>query len=227
MHPSLGRSGARRHLLRAGHDLVDEAVLPGLLRSEPAVPVGVLLDLLDGLAGVEGEPLLHGPLGVEHLLGLDGNVGGGAAQPTGRLMHHDPRVREGIALAGRAGAEQELPHRCGQAEPDRGDVVLDILHGVVDRHAGGHRTARRVDVKEDVAVAILSSTWLPRKTIRSLSNRLNTWSSRFIPLPAGVRSDGSASWAAEEKGSVTGSCLSSGVAEERNSAGSAPIVNRP
>src|SRR5450756_1494520 len=108
MHPSLGRSGARRHLLRAGHDLVDEAVLPGLLRGEPAVPVGVLLDLLDGLAGVEGEPLLHGPLGVEHLLGLDGNVGGGAAQPTGRLMHHDPRVREGIALAGRAGAEQEL-----------------------------------------------------------------------------------------------------------------------
>src|SRR5664280_2231235 len=40
-------------------------------------------------------------------------------------------------------------------------------------------------------IAFGSSTWLPRKTIRSLSNRLNTWSSRFIPLPAGVRSDGS------------------------------------
>jgi hypothetical protein len=37
--------------------VVDEAVVLGLLRREPAVPVGVLLDLLDRLAGVEGDAL--------------------------------------------------------------------------------------------------------------------------------------------------------------------------
>ena len=41
------------------HDLVDEAVLLGLLGGEPAVAVGVALDLLDGLAGVLGDELGH------------------------------------------------------------------------------------------------------------------------------------------------------------------------
>jgi hypothetical protein len=62
-------------------------------------------------------------LDVEHLLGLDRDVGGRAADAAGRLVHHDPRVRQGVALALGAGAEQELAHRGGQAHRDGRDVV--------------------------------------------------------------------------------------------------------
>src|SRR4051812_21662000 len=79
-------AGAGRHLLGAADDVVDEAVVLGLFGREPAVAVGVLLDLLDRLAGVEGDALLHRALRVEHLLGLDGDVGRGATDAAGRLV---------------------------------------------------------------------------------------------------------------------------------------------
>src|SRR5512135_717506 len=156
---SSGRALADRalagHLARAGDDVVDEAVVPRLVRGEPAVAVGVALDLLDRLAGVVGDPLLHRALRVKHLLGLDRDVGRGAADPAGRLVHHDPRVRQGVALAPRTRAKQELAHRRGQPQRDRGDVVLDVLHRVVDRHAGAYRPAGGVDVEVDVAHRVL------------------------------------------------------------------------
>ena len=75
--------------------------------------------------------------------------------PGGRLVHHDPRVRQRVALALGAGAEQELAHRRGQAHADRGDVVGDVVHGVVDRHAGVDRATGAVDVQEDVGLGVL------------------------------------------------------------------------
>src|SRR3954462_6862725 len=82
------RSGDRaggRHLVGPGHNVVDEAIVLGLVRGEPAVAVGVLLDLLDRLTGVEGDPLLQDLLRVEHLLGLDRDVARGATETTRRL----------------------------------------------------------------------------------------------------------------------------------------------
>src|SRR5215469_11433077 len=78
--------------------------------------------------------------------------GAGAA---GGLVHQDCRVRECVALAGGAGGEQELSHRRGHAHREGGDVVGHELHHVVDREAGVHRAARRVDVQVDVAVGVL------------------------------------------------------------------------
>src|SRR5215211_3866368 len=98
---------ARRQLRRTRQDGVDQAVLARLLGGEPAVTVGVGLDLLDGLAGVEGDPLLHETLGVEHLLGLDRDVARRTADAARGLVHHDARVRKGVTLARRAGAEDE------------------------------------------------------------------------------------------------------------------------
>src|SRR5690348_3648703 len=50
-------------LLGGDEDLVDQAVLLGLRRAHEVVPVGVLLDLVDGLAGVLRvqlvEPVAH------------------------------------------------------------------------------------------------------------------------------------------------------------------------
>src|SRR5690554_5374592 len=60
-------------------DVVDEAVLERLGRGEPAVAVGVAVDLLDRLArllrGDLGEHALH----VQDELGVDPDVGRGAA----------------------------------------------------------------------------------------------------------------------------------------------------
>src|SRR5690348_1759317 len=47
----------------AADDLVDEAVVLRLLGGEPPVPVGVALDDLEGLSGVEGGQLRHPVLG--------------------------------------------------------------------------------------------------------------------------------------------------------------------
>src|SRR3954453_14655100 len=73
----IGRSGDRalgRHLVGTRDHVVDEAVVARLVCGEPAVPVGGALDLVDRLAGVERDPLLHDLLRVEHLLGLDRDV---------------------------------------------------------------------------------------------------------------------------------------------------------
>ena len=78
-----------------------------------------------------------------------------AAEAGRRLMHHDPGVGKRVALAGRAGAEQELAHRGGKAEADGGHVTADELHGVVDGHARGDRAPRAVDVHPDVLAGLL------------------------------------------------------------------------
>ena len=77
-------------------------------------------------------------------------------RPGQRLVHHDPGVGQRVALAGRAGGEQELPHRRRQPEAHRGDVAADELHRVVDRHPGRDRSAGAVDVEPDVGVGILA-----------------------------------------------------------------------
>src|SRR4051812_44647010 len=58
-----------------GDDVVDEAVLAGLLGGEPAVAVGVALDLLDALPGVLGLQVVDVPLEAPQHVGLDGDVG--------------------------------------------------------------------------------------------------------------------------------------------------------
>ena len=89
-----------------------------------------------------GDEALHGVLGVFMALGLDGDVGRGAAYPGGGLVHHDPRVRQAVALALRPDAEQELAHARGETHGHGRDVVGDEAHRVVDRHPGRHRTTR-------------------------------------------------------------------------------------
>src|SRR3954452_16040830 len=69
------------------HHVVDEPVLEGLLRGEPAVAVGVLLDLLDRLAGVLGLQLVELALRPPEQVGLDGDVRRGTADTGRRLVH--------------------------------------------------------------------------------------------------------------------------------------------
>ena len=109
--PDLGR--------RAVDDLVDEAVLLGLLGGEPPVPVRVRLDPLDRLAGVEGDPLGHHPLQVDDLLGLDGDVGGLALHGPERLVHEDPGSAAGRSACPAAPAHsRNWPIEAARPEAD-------------------------------------------------------------------------------------------------------------
>src|SRR5690606_4258726 len=74
--PSTARVPRRSAHLAPTHDhVVDDAVLLGALGGEPAVTVGVLVDLVLGLTGVERDALGQQVLDVLELLGLDGDVG--------------------------------------------------------------------------------------------------------------------------------------------------------
>src|ERR1017187_5587490 len=121
-------------------DMVDETVGHGLLCREPAVTVGVRLDLRKGLAGVLRDELSHLLLDMQHLLSLDLDVRGRTADAAGGLMHHHAGVGRGVALTRSTGAEQELAHAGRQAHRDRCHVVWHPLHGVEDGHTGSDRT---------------------------------------------------------------------------------------
>src|SRR5690606_13673170 len=119
-----GRSAAAGDRGRGLDDVVDEAVLERLGGGEPAVAVGVAVDLVDGLAGLLRGDLGEHALHVEDELGVDPDVGGGAADAAGGLVHHDAGVGRGVPLALGARGEQELPHRGGHTHGDGGDVGL-------------------------------------------------------------------------------------------------------
>ena len=101
--------------LTVEHD-VDHPVLEGLDGGEPSVAVEVRHDPLLRLAGVDGDPLGHQPAEVGDVVGVDEDVAGHARHLAERLVHEDLAVAQGETLAGRAGHQQELPHRGGQAQ---------------------------------------------------------------------------------------------------------------
>ena len=67
----------------------------------------------------------------------------------GRLRPSDP-----LALG--PGAEEKGAHAGGHADADGGHVALDVLHGIVDGHAGGDGTTGAVDIQLDLLVRVLA-----------------------------------------------------------------------
>ena len=86
---------------------------------------------------------------LEDLLGVDGDVASGAQVAAARLVDHDGRVGEAVALAGGAAGEQQRAHGRGLPEAGGLDLGLDVLHRVVDGEPGRDRAAGRVDVQAD------------------------------------------------------------------------------
>src|SRR5271166_6627182 len=94
--------------LPRGDDLVDQAVLDGLVRGHHEVAVRVLGDLVNLLPGVRGHHLVEQVAHPQDLAGLDLDVRRLPADAAPGLVQHDPRVRQREALA--LGARREL-HR--------------------------------------------------------------------------------------------------------------------
>ena len=154
----LGSGGVldRRTQAAAGHDdVVDDAVVARLVRRHVAVTVDVGRDLLQGPAAVVGDDLGHAPGQREDLAQLDLHVRGCAPGTGGPLVDHDAGIGKSEALPGRAAAEDHGGRRHAHAHADGGDVGLDVLHHVVDGHAGVGDAARGVDVEGDVLLVVL------------------------------------------------------------------------
>ena len=94
---------------------------------------------------------------MQDLVRLDLDVRRLALRSTKRLVDHDARVGQRVALALRSGSQQERSHRGGEADADGRDVRADEAHGVEDGHAGGDGASGAVDVHGDVGLF-----WLER-----------------------------------------------------------------
>ena len=113
------------------------------------------MDLLHVLTRVVGQDLFQLGLQALDLTRCQLYVGHLALGSRIGLVDQHPGVREGEALAGRAGGQQHRGSRGGLPETDGGDVRLDVLHRVVDGEEGVDVAPRRVDVEADVPVGVL------------------------------------------------------------------------
>ena len=132
-----------------------EPVVPGLLGGEPAVPVAVPLDRLDVCPVCSAVSRCSSRLGVLQVLGLDLDVGRGAADAGRALVHQDPRVRQANRLPGVPAVSRNWPMLAARPIARVRHVVGDQAHRVVDRQAGADRAAGRVDVQADVGARVL------------------------------------------------------------------------
>ena len=108
--------GRYRSQLAVGDDFVDEAVVGGVDRAHDEVAVGVLLDPLDRLTGVERKDLVEQLAHAGDLTRLDLDVDRLTRRATVRLVDQHAGVREDEALARRARCEQHAPR---PTRPDR------------------------------------------------------------------------------------------------------------
>ena len=70
------------------------------------------------------------------LVGLDRDVDRVALDRAVRLVHEDAAVRVRRTQTGRAADEEELGHRCREADAHRRHLAAQRPHRVVDREAG-------------------------------------------------------------------------------------------
>lgn len=84
-------------------------------------------------------------LDEKDLLGLNLDISGLARGASKGLVDHDAGVGQRLALALSSGAEEEGTHGGSSAKAHGRNVARNVLHGVVDGHAGGDGAAGGVD----------------------------------------------------------------------------------
>lgn len=123
-------------------DLVDQPVLLGVLRRHEVVPVGILLDFLQGLAGLIGEELIETVPHAQDALGADLDVGSLSLGAAEGLMDHHFAVGEGQPFALGPGRKQEGAHGGSHSDADGLNIALDVLHRIIDGKPGGDGSSR-------------------------------------------------------------------------------------
>ncbi len=109
------------------------------------------------LAGVLGHQRIGNLADAQDFARVNIDVGCLAAQSTHRgLMNQNPRVGQRETLALGAGQQQKRAHAGRLPDTIRHHVVLDELHGVVDRQPRGDGAAGRIDIERDVLLRVLT-----------------------------------------------------------------------
>ena len=108
-------------------------------------------------AGVLGDDAVEALLELEHVADADFHVAGRAFGAAEHLVDHDVRVRQRIAFALGAAAQQHRAHAGRLADAIGVHVAGQELHGVVNRQPGGDAAAGRIDVEMDVLLRDRSS----------------------------------------------------------------------
>ncbi len=137
------------------NDLVNNSIIHRLFRRHEKVPIAIGLDLLLRLIAIIGNIRIQNLPDEQNLLGLNLDVSRLSLRPSERLMNHDPRIGKGPPLPRGPGTEEERSHGRRHAETDRRDIAGDVLHGIVNGHAGADRSTGGVDVEGDVLGGVL------------------------------------------------------------------------
>src|SRR4029078_3004008 len=94
-----------QRVTRQRGERVKNAIVLRRVGSHEIVPIGVMLHLVERLAGVASENLVVALDEELPFLHLDDRVRRRTAEAARALVDHDPAVRQGVALALRAGCE--------------------------------------------------------------------------------------------------------------------------
>src|SRR5271168_1540088 len=137
------------------NDLVNHAIVFGLLRIHDVVALDVFFDAVDGLSAVLGQNFVDDRAHAQNFLGVQVDIGGLAAEAGHpRLMNQDARVGKREAFLGSAAGEQYGGDGSGLADAGSDHVGLHKLHGVVNGKTRGDRAAGRIDIELNVALGI-------------------------------------------------------------------------
>src|SRR5436190_940474 len=137
-------------------DVINNTVFLPRVGAHDVVPFGVILDPLQGLAGVVREDLVQPLARPQQLPGVNVDIRRLSAEPLHpRLVDEDAGIGQGVTLALRPRRQQDRGHRGRLADAVGLHVGLDELHRVVNRHPGGDHAAGAVDVQQDVAIRVL------------------------------------------------------------------------
>src|ERR1700694_2383404 len=93
---------------------------------------------------------------AKNFLGLNANIRRLTLRAAARLVNENARIRQSESLTFCAGRQKQSTHGGALADTNSGDVRADKLHRIVDGHAGGDRTARRIDINVDVFLWVFS-----------------------------------------------------------------------
>src|SRR5690606_29293242 len=105
-HASSGTGTTAKHLIY-------NAICLGIIGAHEIVTVGILLQALQRLARVVRQQLVQAALDLEDLAGVDLDIRGLSLEAAERLVNHDARVRQRVALALDTSGQQEGAHARG------------------------------------------------------------------------------------------------------------------
>ena len=136
-------------------DLIDQTVFLCLFSGEEVITVGIAFDLLERLARICGKDLVEALLGTQNMIGVNLDIRSLTLHTAERLVDHDLGIGQCDTLALCAGGKQERAHACSHTDTDGGNITLDEVHRIVDRHTCGNGSAGAVDIQADVLVGVL------------------------------------------------------------------------